>query len=447
MRPEISVIMYVKNGMPYFKRALQSVMDQTLRNLEILIIESGSQDGTREYIQQCQKRDSRIRCLLCAKASVGAQFNLGLEKARGDYIGIVESDDYILPEMYEDELACAREYGCDVLRADNFIFFGDGDKTTCLRTKVSHRVSNYNRVICAAQEPENVLIGGSFWTGLYRREFLVEKKIRMNETPGAAYQDFGFLFLTGVLADRVYMMPKAFYCYRRDNPSSSCNSPSRLDMPIKEYQFLEKELIRREIWEQYKEYYFLWKVRNERWFYSNLDERGKKKYVHLLYTDLKDIAQDSSVSILFHNKERDFLNAVDSGEEKLYEYLQGKEKDWLESAEKIEKAAERVYLFGAGNVGRILCFYLRNYMRESEMQRTRFLAYVDNAPELWGTEIDGVPVVPPWEAMLDKEAFFIVCSENYAGEIYTQLRDAGVEEQYIAVCEDMDSSIRMLMRK
>lgn len=218
-------------------------------------------------------------------------------------------------------------------------------------------------------------------------------------------------------------------------------------MPIKEYQFLEKELIRREIWEQYKEYYFLWKVRNERWFYSNLDERGKKKYVHLLYTDLKDIAQDSSVSILFHNKERDFLNAVDSGEEKLYEYLQGKEKDWLESAEKIEKAAERVYLFGAGNVGRILCFYLRNYMRESEMQRTRFLAYVDNAPELWGTEIDGVPVVPPWEAMLDKEAFFIVCSENYAGEIYTQLRDAGVEEQYIAVCEDMDSSIRMLMRK
>lgn len=111
-----------------------------------------------------------------------------------------------------------------------------------MRTRVSHKKSNYNRVMCAMQEPENILIGGSFWTGLYRREFLIEKNIKMNETSGAAYQDFGFLFLTSVLAQRVYIMPEAFYCYRKDNPSSSCNRPAGLDIPIREYCLLEKEL-------------------------------------------------------------------------------------------------------------------------------------------------------------------------------------------------------------
>ncbi len=454
MKSEVSVIMYVKNGMPYFKRALQSVIGQTLCNLEILVVDGGSLDGTIEYVKYCQSLDSRIRLLHSAKGSVGAQFNIGLEEARGEYIGIVESDDYILPEMYEEELSCARACGCDVLRADNFIFFGTGAGEVRLQTKVSHKKSNYGRSINASQEPENVLIGGSYWTGLYRREFLLEKKIRMNETPGAAYQDFGFLFLAGALAKNVYMMPKAFYCYRKDNPSSSCNNPDRLEMPIQEYRFLEKELKQRRIWEQYKAYFFLWKIRNERWFYFNLDEAAKKCYVHMIYEDLKEISGRACLFMRFPNKEEIFLDAVDKGEENLYEYLKGKEQTWIESTGKIERAGQAesqnagsVYLFGAGNIGRIMCYFLQNRKGKANQQGKMPLAYVDNAAGLWGTEMDGTPVISPREALQERGGFFIVCSENYAEEIYSQLREAGVDDCHIAICDDMDSCIRLVMKR
>lgn len=443
MRPEVSVIMYVKNGMPYFKRALQSVLTQTFQNIEILVIDGGSTDGTVQYTQQCRERDSRIRLLFAKQGSVGAQFNQGLREARGEYLGIVESDDYILPEMYEKELACAREQHCDILRADNFIFFGSEENEIRLRTRVSNKENNYNRPICASKEPENVLIGGSFWTGLYRRKFLIEKNIRMNETPGAAYQDFSFLFLTGVLAESIYLMPKAYYCYRKDNPGSSCNRPDRLEMPVTEYHFLEKELRKRGLWKHYKEYFLLWKIRNERWFYFNLEESMKKSYMNLLYEDITKLKDGGFSRTLLHTKETELLDAAEKGREQLYRYLKEKEMIWEESTQNIIENREinqkQIYLFGAGNIGRLLQHFL-------EKQRAGLTAYTDNRKELWGKKLRGLEIIPPREAVKNKEAFFIICSENYAGEIDKQLRANGVDKCRIAVCDDMDTCIRFIIK-
>ena len=62
-------------------------------------------------------------------------------------------------------------------------------------------------------------------------------------------------------------------------------------------------------------------------------------------------------------------------------------------------------------------------------------------------ELEGVSVVPPQDALQSQQSFFIVCSENYAGEIHCQLKAAGVEDRFIAVCDDMDSCIRLIMRR
>lgn len=443
MKPEVSVIMYVKNGMPYFKRALQSVITQTLRSIEILVVDGGSTDGTVEYTKQCQSRDPRIRLLFSEKGSVGAQFNQGVCESAGEYIGIVESDDYILPEMYKKELACARKHHCDILRADNMIFFNDGNNEICLRTKVSNKESDYNRLICAKQEPENVLIGGSYWTGLYRRKFLIEQNLWMNESPGAAYQDFSFIFLTGALAERVFLMPEAFYCYRKDNPNSSCNRPDRTDLPIAESHFLEKELRQRKLWERYKEHFLLWKIRNERWFYFNLDQSIKESYVKLFYQDIVALKGKGFSYALLHNKETELLAEAAKGEERLCKYLKEKDLGWEESIQKIKGFNEirqrPVYLFGAGNIGRILRHFF-------EKQKRTLRAYVDNGKELWGKEMNGLEIIPPKEALQDQEAFFIICSENYALEIYEQLIANGVEKSRIAICDDMDSCIRFIIK-
>ena len=109
----------------------------------------------------------------------------------------------------------------------------------------------------AENEAYKIFIGGSYWTGIYKRDFLINNSIWENETKGAAYQDFGFLFLTSALAKSVYFMKEAFYCYRKDNLLSSCNSPRSLNLVETEYQFIKENLIQRGLWEKYKKYYYL----------------------------------------------------------------------------------------------------------------------------------------------------------------------------------------------
>ena len=96
---KVSVIIYVKNTVNYVEQCITSVRNQTLPEIEILIIDGGSTDGTKEIIEKVKGQDVRIRTF-DGPASVGAQFNIGLREARGQYIGICEADDYIPSDMY-----------------------------------------------------------------------------------------------------------------------------------------------------------------------------------------------------------------------------------------------------------------------------------------------------------------------------------------------------------
>ena len=101
MTPKVTVIMPSLNVKPYIKECVKSVMNQTLKELEIICIDAGSTDGTYEVLQDFALRDQRIRLIHTDKKSYGYQINQGLQLASAEYIGIVETDDYIEPQMYE----------------------------------------------------------------------------------------------------------------------------------------------------------------------------------------------------------------------------------------------------------------------------------------------------------------------------------------------------------
>lgn len=441
--PKVSVIMYVKNGMPYFRRSLDSVVGQTLQDIEVLVVDGGSTDGTLETAEEAAQRDGRVRIFSCGKGSVGAQFNLGVREARGEYIGIVESDDYILPRMYEIEYQYAKEKACDVLRADNYIFFELDRQEVKIRTKVSQDSSSYGRELRAGRDDGRIQIGGSYWTGLYRRKYLLDKGIRMNESEGAAYQDFGFLFLASAMAESLYFLDDAFYCYRKDNPGSSCNRPQDILMVHKEYDFLKKELASRGLWERLDKYYYLWKIRNERWFFHNLGQTDQKRFFPYFYEDLKNASSElSALDIKWNLKEKKLLGLAAQSETAFGSHLKSGEQRWENACKRILglKQEDVIYIFGAGNIGRIMCHYLQSRGAAPK-------AYLDNNAGLWGTEIEHLPVVSPDEVGPDKGGLFLVCSENYADEIGEELRCRGILDTQIAVVDDMDACIRFIMRQ
>ena len=97
--PKISIIMPSLNMAQYIQECMDSVLRQTFEDIEILNVDAGSTDGTLEILNKYLAEDSRVHILHSHKKSYGHQVNLGIEQAKGDYIGIVDTDDKIVPDM------------------------------------------------------------------------------------------------------------------------------------------------------------------------------------------------------------------------------------------------------------------------------------------------------------------------------------------------------------
>lgn len=223
MKKKISVIMPVFNGMPYFINALESVRSQSLKELEILVVDAGSTDGTYEYIEKCRKDDKRIRCILSDKKSMGHQYNLGLQDAGGEYIGFCESDDYMEADAMEYLYGIAEKNNKPDCIKSVFSFFADKNMKIELDYSVlpRNRLDLYNQGITIDDLPELFARDANMWNGIYKKDFIEKNNILLNETSGAAFQDMGYVLQTHMLSRDTVYGSKRVYRYRKDNEGSS----------------------------------------------------------------------------------------------------------------------------------------------------------------------------------------------------------------------------------
>ncbi len=236
---KVSVLMPSLNVEPYIRQCLESVAGQTMAEIEMICIDAGSTDGTAEILEEYANKDTRITVIHSDKRSYGYQINLGIAAARGEYIGIVETDDYISPEMYEELYqAAVKAENPDVVKSGYF---------DIKQTKHGGSISVKLPIRAKTGEvfpitKQYYLLWGhpSVWACIYRRAFLNEKSIRMMEVPGAGWVDNPFLFRTMCEADRICWVNKPFYYYRDMNPNSSsilknCAIPIDRINDIKDY--------------------------------------------------------------------------------------------------------------------------------------------------------------------------------------------------------------------
>lgn len=240
-KPVISVLMPSLNVEPYIRACLKSVVEQTLRDIEIICIDAGSTDGTLEIIREFADRDRRIKVILSDKKSYGRQMNLGLDACRGRYVAIVETDDLVPLEMFQDLVKCANRVSADLVKADFYRFTEnpDGTLNKTLNRLTSDR-SLYNRVVNPTEERQVFRLIMNTWSGIYRASFLRMHDIRHNETPGASFQDNGFWFQTFMWAKRAYFVDRPYYLNRRDRAESSVFNTSKMWAMRDEYDFVRK---------------------------------------------------------------------------------------------------------------------------------------------------------------------------------------------------------------
>lgn len=239
---KVSVILPSLNVGKYIGQCLESVVNQTLKDIEIICVDAGSTDGTLETINEYVERDSRVKLIISDKKSYGYQMNLGISAATGTYIGIVETDDFVSENMYEDLYKAAVENQAEIVKADFYGFYTSGDVYKRVYRHLDPTVTYYNRVICPAEHLQVFRLIMNTWSGIYLRSFITENNIKHNESPGASFQDVGFWFQTFCCAKRVFFVNKPYYMYRKDNADSSVKNPGKVYCMTEEYDYIYRWL-------------------------------------------------------------------------------------------------------------------------------------------------------------------------------------------------------------
>lgn len=331
----VSVIIPIYNVGDYLSECLDSVVNQTLKDIEIICVNDGSTDGSLSILEEYQKKDERIKIISKPNAGYGHTMNVGMEVANGEYIGIVEPDDYVELDMYETLYIEALENDVDFIKADFCRFIGSGKDIRKTYEKVARKDENYNRIINPQDELEIFKFVMNTWNGIYRRDFIEKHQIRHNETPGASYQDNGFWFQTTALATRTYFLNKPFYMNRRDNQGSSVHDKGKVFAMCKEYDYIRYFLDTNpeikgnpEFKEEITYYYQLKRFHNYVFTLNRITPEFRKIFLEKFHEDYLLAAENNELKEdIFSQKEWDLLQLI------IKDPASVKESDYKKSAD------------------------------------------------------------------------------------------------------------------
>ena len=449
---KVSIIVPTYNVAPYIRECMDSLINQTLEEIEILCVDAASDDGTRELLEIYAAKDCRVKILDDIMHSTGYAKNIGIEAAKGEYIGIVESDDHVALETYECLYNCAVRYHTDIVKGNYKAFTGEGTERICALKAVSLNKEDYNRVI-GLQESNRFFNWDMYtWTGIYKKSFLEEYDIKHNESRGASFQDVGFWLQTFAFAKTAYLLPGYFYHYRRDNPYSSVHQSDKVYEMIREYEFgmkriekgmetVQKETgrisaqgIRAGIPEKMLAGIYSGMYRSCAFVYGILAEQFRQEFAERFCRDMKAAFSEHRIdrSLFTEEEWRGIRYIADSP--KAYQKYRREIEDCKKRNQKavfqiVDKYEEHI-IFGAGSDGSNLHAFLKMNGKENTA------AFSDNAKEKWGLFLNGIPIIEPKEIISKyQNALVIIASMLYSEEIRRQLSEMGIQEEHIYICD------------
>jgi glycosyltransferase involved in cell wall biosynthesis len=426
---EISVIVTVHNAEKFLKECLNSVITQTFSNIEILCMDGGSTDSSPQILKEYAAKDARLRIINDPDISYGHKINEGIRLAEGKYISVLESDDMYQPDMLEKLYTIAERHQPDFVNADYLEFFDAAGERYYSLVRM-YKEEDYGYLQESGKHPECMRQITRYWTGLFKKEFLIKERIRMNESPGASFQDLSFRFLTSVLAETSYHVKEALYLYRSDNPGSSVYDPKKVVATADEFAFLKRELKKRNINNPYIwQHFYTWKYHD---LYANMarfQNEAREALFSRSYQELeidREILEKNNywkysdeITDLLNKSRQEIADDIDG------RYQSMQRNNMRRNAFYAKIADRRLVIFGCGAWGKSLLKLLFN-------KEDKILCCTDNNDSLWGMEVEGCKVAAPGIAVdMYPEALFVIANKRHGDEIAIQLKEMGIQEANI----------------
>ena len=261
---KVSIILPVYNVEKYLKECMDSIVNQTFEDIEIICINDGSTDNSLAILNSYASKDGRIKIISQENAGIGAARNVGMRAAEGDYIFFIDSDDFIYLDAIEDM------YESAVLNDSDIVLFRrtrefDIDRET------NHEGYNFDSIFKISgddykeftfdyKDLKQFVLNGylSVWMKFYKREFL-NRYDDFYFQEGIAYEDGLFHVKVFLRAERMSHIPKVYYHYRKNPESIMNNSSYNMDI-FKVVDSVEEFLIDNDYYGEFKNEFDLYKI-------------------------------------------------------------------------------------------------------------------------------------------------------------------------------------------
>ena len=217
--PKISILVPVYNVERYIVECLESIINQTYQNLEIILVDDGSTDNSGNFCDEYASKDSRIKVIHQKNQGLATVRNVSVAAATGDYIGFVDSDDFISHDMYKDLVTIAEDKNADIVMCNLGYVDQDGNEIPNYRSAKpisSRELSGIDLVkeLCADYNSTYVVA----WNKLYRRNLF--EGIRYPD--GKINEDEAVIHRISHKCKKIVFTPNAYYFYRQQ-PTSIMN--------------------------------------------------------------------------------------------------------------------------------------------------------------------------------------------------------------------------------
>ena len=289
-KPKVSIIVPVYNVEKYLRQCLESVINQTLKEIEIICIDDGSPDNCGAIIDEYAQKDTRIVAIHKENGGYGSALNYGFSIAKGEYIGIVESDDWISHDMYEVLYKKATDTNADIVKGTFYSVLDSANDYKRINPNLP-KLSKYG-CFTLTQHPEILNMHTSLWSAIYKKE-LIQNKIKVVEDI-KPYEDLLFATEAYVLAKSICVVQEPLYYYRCDAQNSTNNTVKKTILNyVKQRSRVRDLLINSGCYHNdVIEYYWKTGYQGIKFFYNKPNNKFKKEFYYLMQNLFKKAKQD-----------------------------------------------------------------------------------------------------------------------------------------------------------
>ena len=248
---KLSIIIPVYNVENYISQCLDSILNQTFKDFEIICVNDGSTDNSLNALLKYKNKDERITIIDKKNEGSGIARNTGLTIAKGDYVYFVDGDDWIEDNSLGKIVSKADELNTDILIFGGLSYYnGKGKKGCYSADKLPKKY--LNKVFSSEDIKKDIFkFPSTAWTKLYKRDFLLINNIKFQDIKIG--QDQLPFFHSMIKAQRIALLPENIYCYRKNRKGSAMTVKKKKNFsPIYVFYGIESMLKSENLLEEYK---------------------------------------------------------------------------------------------------------------------------------------------------------------------------------------------------